>query len=168
VSLVSGFFSSGLLSATADWLRGKVAKAGEHDPRLIEGVTVELLPLEVDLLPELLITVKLRDGRSGTAQGEVDELTAAAPFMTKAMFACGAAFGKPAPSTYGMAGLASDGWWRSASVATAKAARAWVRVLLNDAHMAEAAVDRFIASLDPPKREDLLRRATEQAGIGGF
>jgi hypothetical protein len=163
VSLVSGFFSSGLLSATADWLRGKVAQAGD-DPRLIEDVTVEFVPA----LDELLITVKLRDGRRGTAQGPVEELTAHAPFMTKAAFACGAAFGAPAPYTYPMDGLASDGWWRSTSIATAKAARAWVKVLLSDSQMTDAAIDRFIASLDPPKREDLLRRAAEHAGVAGF
>lgn len=66
-------------------------------------------------------------------------------------------------------GLASDYWWREVPLATAKAARDWVRWrLLADPSQGDAAMDRFIASLDPPKREDLLRRAVNGIGPEGF
>jgi hypothetical protein len=162
-SFTAQMFSSGLMSACADWLRGKVAKRGD-DPRLVQDVSAQLLMPD----DEVLITVKLRDGRRGEARATMDEAQSPAGFMTRAMYACGHAFAKQAAVEFAPDGLASDGWWRSAGVATAAAARRWVRVLLNDPHMTDAHVDRFIASLDPPKREDLLKRAVEGAGIGGF
>ncbi|MBW8268297.1 hypothetical protein [Caldovatus aquaticus] len=66
-------------------------------------------------------------------------------------------------------GLASDYWWREVPLATAKAARDWVRWrLLADPSQSDLAMDRFIASLDPPKREELLRRAVNGLGPEGF
>ena len=57
-------------------------------------------------------------------------------------------------------GLASDGWWRDEPVATQRAARQWVRwQLLKRPALSDAHADRFIASLDPPKRTDLIARA---------
>lgn len=73
------------------------------------------------------------------------------------------------PSAPPQDGLASDYWWREVPLAAAKAARDWVRWrLLADPTQTDAAMDRFIASLDPPKREDLLRRAVNGIGPEGF
>ena len=73
------------------------------------------------------------------------------------------------PAAPAQDGLASDYWWREVPLATAKAARDWVRWrLLADPTQTDAAMDRFIASLDPPKREDLLRRAVNGIGPEGF
>jgi hypothetical protein len=70
---------------------------------------------------------------------------------------------------YAKDGLASDYWWKDVSFETAKKARDWVRWrLLADPTQSDAAMDRFIASLDPPKREDLIRRAVEGRSPLGF
>jgi hypothetical protein len=66
-------------------------------------------------------------------------------------------------------GLPSYGWWKGVGLATANEARRWVRWrLLKLPAMTDAEADRFIASLDPPKREDLLRRAKDGKGVAGF
>lgn len=73
------------------------------------------------------------------------------------------------PATVSQGGFASDGWWRDEPLSVQRAARAWVRlVLLGDPHMSDSNCDRFIASLDPPKREDLLRRARGARSAEGF
>ena len=73
------------------------------------------------------------------------------------------------PKAVSQGGLAGDGWWVDETLATQRAARAWVRlVLLGDPHMSDSNCDRFIASLDPPKREDLLRRARGARSAEGF
>lgn len=72
-------------------------------------------------------------------------------------------------SGFAASGLSSDYWWNGVPRAQAQAARRWVRlVLLVLPHMTSAECDRFIASLDPPKREELLRRAVNGEGPGGF
>jgi len=72
-------------------------------------------------------------------------------------------------SGYAVSGLASDYWWKDVSLETARKARDWVRWrLLADPTQSDAAMDRFIASLDPPKREDLIRRAVEGRSPLGF
>lgn len=74
----------------------------------------------------------------------------------------------PGPVSGG-GGLVGDGWWSHETLATLRAARGWVRlVLLQRPRMTDAECDRFIASLDVPKREDLLRRAVEGRGPAGF
>lgn len=66
-------------------------------------------------------------------------------------------------------GLASDHWWRDCRLSTATTCRQWVRLqLLEDAHMTDHDCDRFIASLSPVKREDLIRRAVNGHGPGRF
>ena len=66
----------------------------------------------------------------------------------------------PLPAGHATGGLASDYWWRDCSRATCRLCRAWVREqLLEDAGLSDHDADRFIASLSPGKREDLIRRA---------
>jgi hypothetical protein len=74
-----------------------------------------------------------------------------------------------APEAVTETGLPSYGWWKGVGLATANEARRWVRWrLLKLPAMTDAEADRFIASLDPPKREDLLRRAKDGKGVAGF
>lgn len=74
-----------------------------------------------------------------------------------------------APADHAVDGLASDYWWRDCTLATANSCRAWVRLqLLEDPHMTDHDADRFIASLSPEKREQLIRRAVNGHGPKGF
>lgn len=74
-----------------------------------------------------------------------------------------------APEGHAASGLASDYWWRDCTLATANRCREWVREqLLQDPHMTGHDADRFIASLSPGKRENLIRRAVNGHGPRGF
>lgn len=75
----------------------------------------------------------------------------------------------PKPARFAGDGLSSDYWWKDYTVSQREAARRWVRlVLLNLPHQSGHDTDRFIASLDPPKVEDLVKRAVEGRGAEGF
>jgi hypothetical protein len=142
------------------------------DPRLLERVAIDADAV----LGEVGFTVRLRDGREGSEVGSYWGLMAwdfesrhdrAMQLIAKA---AGAAYGKPAPPAEVLPtqGWPGDGWWRETSQATAAAARKWVRKLIQDPLLTDARADLFIASLDPPKRTDLLRRAADGRGIAGF
>lgn len=74
-----------------------------------------------------------------------------------------------APVEHAKDGLASDFWWRDVRLETARTCRDWVRLrLLTDPHMSDHDADRFIASLSPAKREQLIRRAVNGFGPKGF
>jgi hypothetical protein len=74
----------------------------------------------------------------------------------------------PVPAGHAKDGLASDYWWTDCTLATANSCRAWVRCLLEDQHISDHDIDRFIASLSPGKREDLIRRAVNGWGTSNF
>jgi hypothetical protein len=75
----------------------------------------------------------------------------------------------PLPEGHATGGLASDYWWRDCTRATANRCRAWVReLLLEQPDLSDHDADRFIASLSPGKREDLIRRAVNGWGAANF
>jgi hypothetical protein len=73
------------------------------------------------------------------------------------------------PEGHAKEGLASDYWWKDEPLTVRAAARRWVKwrllilPLMSDAH-----ADRFIASLSPGKRADLIKRAVDGTGPEGF
>jgi hypothetical protein len=148
------------------WMRGLVTRGGD-DPRLLEGVEVE----EGALLNQWAVRVRLRDGRVGEAGVLGDPMFDHRRFQQGFAQACGQAYGQPPPAAdpgFARSGLPSDFWWTAATLAQAGAARRWVRALLRAPELSNARVDLFIASLDPPKREELLRRARDGVGVEGF
>jgi hypothetical protein len=150
-------------------VRVAVVRQGE-DPRLLGGFAFG----EAGEGGRWWFSVQLGDGR-----GHRVELGGLAPAGTEAwadqsvsafMACAGAAYGQEAVPVLGYAasGLASDGWWVGVGAGVAEAARGWVRRLVNDPHMPASRCDVFIASLDPPKREELLRRAVDGVTAAGF
>jgi hypothetical protein len=164
-------FSAEFQQRLTDVVRATVARRGD-DPRLVERVEVGCF----EVLDLLNVRVVLRDGRDWVDQIEGVEFVARSAeaaldlVAAAAMRAAGCAFAVELPASSGFAteGLASDGWWREVSLATADAGRRWARELLRSSDISAAQADRFIASLDPPKREDLLRRAVAGEGVEGF
>jgi hypothetical protein len=74
-----------------------------------------------------------------------------------------------APTAHAVDGLASDYWWRDCRMETQRKSREWVRLrLLQNPHMTDHDCDRFVASLSPGKREDLIRRAVNGHGPKDF
>lgn len=148
------------------WLRGLVVRNGD-DPRLVKDVVAE----EGALLNQWNVRVVLQDGRAGEAGVLGDPLFDHGRFVQGFAQACGQAFGQAPPAEdpgFARSGLPSDFWWTAATLAQAGAARRWVRALLRAPELSNARADLFIASLDPPKREELLRRARDGVGVEGF
>lgn len=76
---------------------------------------------------------------------------------------------QPGAAQFAKDGLSSDYWWKDYTLEQADAARRWARlVLLAMPHQSGHDTDRFIASLDPPKVEELIRRAVNGRDAAGF
>jgi len=153
--------------ALAGVVRAISARRGE-DPRLVEAVAVLRDPSQkFDT-----ITVRLRDGRIGDVRRDGCDflLHGERGLIRSAAMAAGRAFAQAAAFDAGWAkaGLPGDGWWRELNVERASEARQWTRRLLALPAMSDADADRFIASLDPPKREALLQRAYYGVSPEGF
>lgn len=152
----------------ADFVRVLAARHGE-DPRLVASVATEWSFVRA----EWVVVVSLVDGRRGMASLPVepgrlghDDLRRGVAEAAGQSFALG-----PPPSASGFAasGLPSDYWWNELTMERADEARRWVKdVLLGLPQMSDAHADRFIASLDPPKREELVRRAMAATTAVGF
>ncbi len=148
-------------------VRGVVTRQA-HDPRLVERVSVTPHPD----FPQWVCRVYLRDGRVGEVTRAVGDPSFVNDHgLVKAMMeAAGMAFGQPPilGTEFARDGLASDGWWREVGQGRANEMRTWVKRLLLFPQMTNAHADRFIASLDPIKRQELERRVASGASTEGF
>lgn len=148
------------------FLRQMVTRNGD-DPRLLTDIKAT----EDIFYDRWKVKVILRDGRSAEAVVLGDPLHDARRFVTAYSQACGEAYGQPVPPAdpgFATSGLPSDYWWNEIGMTQAEMARRWVRLLLRRPDLSGAHADRFIASLDPPKRDDLIRRARDGIGVEGF
>jgi hypothetical protein len=146
-----------------DTIRAVVTRQGQ-DPRLIDVLSALRTEHGVEF------RVRLRDGRLGVADrtGEVVNMQGERGAIAALAEAAGHAFSQPVPSGFAGAGLASDQWWREVGISRAREARNWVRELIRMPDLSDARADLFIASLDPPKREELLRRSFYGYSTAGF